>query len=194
MMEPKVRYSDEDLLEFKELIQGKIVKAQEELEFTNQQIAELNESGFNQQGGDMYDDSSSHTELEFQQRMAIRQQKYIDDLKKALLRIQNKTYGVCIVTGELISKDRLRLVPHATKSVDGKNMSNSGRLTQPDTEDRFGGDAPEVRTPGKPVGDKVRIPNGKRMGGTGSEDWEMDNEQMEDAGYNRRKFEDDDEG
>ena len=127
----KVRYSDEDLLEFKQLIEEKLAKAEEELNFTQKQIDELNENGFNQQGGDWYDDSSAHTDLEMQQRMAARQQRHIQDLRNALLRIQNKTYGICIVTGQLIDKSRLRLVPHATKSIDGKNMSltnNTSRL------------------------------------------------------------------
>lgn len=124
--EPK-RYSDEDLQEFKTLIEEKMAKAKEELEFTRSQIAELNETGFNQQGGDMYDDSGAHADLEFMQRMASRQEKFIDDLQKALYRIQNKTYGVCIITGDLIPKERLRVVPHATKSVDGKNIANASK-------------------------------------------------------------------
>ena len=100
--EPKVRYSDEELLEFKQIIDKKLAKALEELDFTQKQIDELNENGFNQQGGDWYDDSSAHTDLEMQQRMAARQQRHIQDLRNALLRIQNKTYGICIVTGQLI--------------------------------------------------------------------------------------------
>ena len=118
--ESKIRYSDEDLKEFKELIEKKIAKAREEYEFTERQITELNENGFNQQGGDMYDDSSSHAELELMQRMALRQQRHIQDLANALLRIQNKTYGICTVTGKLIDKNRLRLVPHATKAWTAK--------------------------------------------------------------------------
>jgi RNA polymerase-binding transcription factor DksA len=193
----KVRYSDEDLLEFKELIDKKLAQAQDELNTTQQQITDLNENGFNQQGGDWYDDSTAHTDLEMLQRMMVRQQRYVQDLRNALLRIQNKTYGICSVTGQLIDKNRLRLVPHATKSIDGKNIANSGREAPVDanTADPFGavGDGAE-RPSGKPIGDKVRLPQGKRPGRNGGgEDWETDNETMEDAGYTNRKFEDDDE-
>jgi len=184
--EPK-RYSDEDLQEFKTLIEEKQAKAQEELEFTRSQIAELNETGFNQQGGDMYDDSGAHADLEFMQRMATRQEKFIDDLQKALYRIQNKTYGVCIVTGDLIPKERLRVVPHATKSVDGKNIANANKIVP--TGDGEGGDGTqeEAKRPlGKPIGDKVRLPQNKRVGPGASEEWEPDNENIEDAGYRRR--------
>jgi DnaK suppressor protein len=189
----KVRYSDEDLAEFKVLIEGKKAKAQEELDFTRRQMAELNETGFNQQGGDMYDDSGAHADLEFMQRMSARQEKYIDDLQKALFRIQNKTYGVCIVTGTLIPKERLRAVPHATKTVDGKNIANASRIvpTEGGSSDPFstsdGGDRPT----GKPIGDKVRLPQSKRGSAGGSEDWEPDNESIEGAGYRPRKEDDD---
>jgi RNA polymerase-binding transcription factor DksA len=107
--ELKVRYSDEDLLEFREIVETKLKMAQDELHTTEQQIADLNENGFNQQGGDWYDDSTAHTDLEMLQRLLQRQQRHVQDLRNALLRIQNKTYGICIVTGQLISKERLRL-------------------------------------------------------------------------------------
>lgn len=194
--DPKLRYSDEDLQEFKELVDAKLAQAQEELTTTEQQIADLNENGFNQQGGDWYDDSTAHTDLEMLQRMLTRQQRHVQDLKNAALRIQNKTYGICTVTGQLISKERLRLVPHATKSIDGKNMANTSRengIGSGNTGDFFAGGESEERSGGKPIGDKVRLPNGKRPGSGGGEDWEMDNETIEDAGYQRRKGDDDDE-
>lgn len=193
--EPKVRYSDEELQEFKALIDDKIAKSAEELQFTQQQIAELNENGFNQQGGDWYDDTSSHTDLEMLQRMMVRQQKHIQDLKNALLRIQNKTYGICTITGQLIDKQRLRAVPHATKSVDGKNIANSGK----DLPNESGGGSADPlglgaedngKGSGKPIADKVRIPNVKKTSANG-DDWEPDNESLEDAGYRRRRDEDD---
>ncbi len=193
--EPKIRYSDEELQEFKVLIDEKLVKAQEELDFTQKQIDELNENGFNQQGGDWYDDSTAHTDLELLQRMAARQQRHIQDLKNALLRIQNKTYGICIITGQLIDKNRLRLVPHATKSIDGKNIANSSKDLPSDTagNELFGTPGEESSRPAsKPIGDKVRLPISKRPS-SGGEDWEIDNESMEDAGYNARKFDDDEE-
>jgi RNA polymerase-binding transcription factor DksA len=190
----KLRYSDEDLQEFKVLVESKLALAQEELTTTEQQIADLNENGFNQQGGDWYDDSTAHTDLEMLQRMLTRQQRHVQDLRNALLRIHNKTYGICTVTGQLISKERLRLVPHATKSIDGKNMTsdreNGGGFTN--TGDFFTGGETEERPITKPIGDKVRLPNGKRPA-AGGEDWEIDNENIEDAGYQRRKNEDDDE-
>ncbi len=194
--EPKVRYSDEDLLEFKNLIDEKLAKAQEELDFTQKQIDELNENGFNQQGGDWYDDSTAHTDLELLQRMAARQQRHIQDLRNALLRIQNKTYGICTITGQLIDKNRLRLVPHATKSIDGKNIANAQKDSSADSggADAFGAPVEEGNRPvTKPIGDKVRLPAGKRPS-AGGEEWEMDNETMEDSGYTpRQKFDDDDE-
>jgi RNA polymerase-binding transcription factor DksA len=190
--DPKLRYSDEDLQEFKVLVDAKLAQAQEELTTTEQQIADLNENGFNQQGGDWYDDSTAHTDLEMLQRMLTRQQRHVQDLKNALLRIQNKTYGICTVTSQLISKERLRLVPHATKSIDGKNMTaGKENVNLGPSGDFFAGDAAEERPTGKPIGDKVRLSNGKRPS-SGGEDWEMDNETMEDAGYQRRKNDDDD--
>jgi DnaK suppressor protein len=194
MTDLKVRYSDEDLLEFKELIEQKLITAKEELDMTQRQIADLNENGFNQQGGDWYDDSTAHTDLEMLQRMSQRQLRYVTDLQNALLRIHNKTYGICSITGKLIDKSRLRLVPHATKSIDGKQIANSGvRLPGSETSsDPFG--LPEAeRSLGKPIGDKVRMNNVKRPGG--GEDWEIDNETLENAnGYSSgRKYEDEDE-
>lgn len=189
----KVRYSDEDLQEFKAIVEERLVQAKEELGNTEQQIADLNENGFNQQGGDWYDDSTAHTDLEMLQRMLVRQQRFVQDLKNALIRIQNKTYGVCIVTGELIGKERLRVVPHATKSIDGKVLANSGPRPQPaNSSDPYDLDT-EARPLGKPIGDKVRLTNGKRPTHASGDDWEIDNETLEDAGYNRRKDDDDDE-
>jgi RNA polymerase-binding transcription factor DksA len=195
MNDPKVRYSDEDLQEFKELIEGKLKQAQEELDTTGQQIADLNENGFNQQGGDWYDDSTTHTDLEMLQRLLTRQQRHVQDLRNALLRIQNKTYGICTVTGVLIDKNRLRLVPHATKSIDGKNMTNTGprEVGSDSNGDFFAGGEDGEKPSGKPIGDKVRLPSNKRPKAGNSEEWEIDNETLEDAGYNRRKFEDDEE-
>jgi len=191
----KVRYSDEDLQEFKAIVEDRLSLAKEELSNTEQQIADLNENGFNQQGGDWYDDSTAHTDLEMLQRMLVRQQRFVQDLKNALIRIQNKTYGICLVTGELISKERLRLVPHATKSIDGKAMANAGsrpQVSNSSSADPFDMDS-ENRSLGKPIGDKVRLNNGKRPTHASGDDWEIDNETMEDAGYNRRKEDEDDE-
>ena len=191
--DPNIRYSDEDLQEFKALIDDKVAKAQEELNFTQKQIDELNENGFNQQGGDWYDDSTAHTDLELLQRMAVRQQRHIQDLKNALLRIKNKTYGICTITGLLIDKNRLRLVPHATKSIDGKNIANANK--------DFPGDSSSKGDPfdnsnssqpiAKPIGDKVRLPGSKRSR-TGGEEWDLGSS-IEDAGYRAPKQDEEDE-
>ncbi len=193
--EPKVRYSDADLQEFKVLIDEKLNVAQEELNTTERQISDLNENGFNQQGGDWYDDSTAHTDLEMLQRMLTRQQRHVQDLRNALLRIQNKTYGICSVTGQLISKERLRLVPHATKSIDGKNMANAGREMHSDSVNSDSFPTLENDRPaGKPIGDKLRLPNAKRTASS-NEEWEGDSETTEEPGYTSRnnKFDDDDE-
>ena len=82
------------------------------------QILELNEK---QQRGDWVDDSSSHAEAEMLNNMVARQIQFVRNLQNALIRIENKTYGICSVTGKLIDKERLKLVPHATKTITGKN-------------------------------------------------------------------------
>lgn len=116
-----VRYSDEELHEFKVLIDEKLEKAHQEVAFIREQMLEINENSSNQQSGDWTDESSSHTEMEMLNNMLARQQQFIRNLENALIRIQNKTYGICSITGQLIDKNRLRLVPHATKSVEAKN-------------------------------------------------------------------------
>lgn len=115
-----IRYSDEDLAEFKALIDNKLEKEKNELDFMRDQIIELNENSGDQQGGDWFDDSSIHAELEMLNNQVIRKQQYVRNLENALVRIQNKTYGICSVSGQLIDKKRLLLVPHATKSVEAK--------------------------------------------------------------------------
>jgi RNA polymerase-binding transcription factor DksA len=114
------RYNDEDLQEFKALIESKLLVARDELNFMRDQILELNENSGDQQGGDWFDDSNIHNELEMLNNMVIRQQQFVRNLENALIRIQNKTYGICSVTGQLIDKKRLLLVPHATKSMEAK--------------------------------------------------------------------------
>jgi DnaK suppressor protein len=116
----KHRYSDLELAEFKVLIDDKLEKANNELQFLRDQMLEINENNSNQQSGDWTDESSSHTELEMLNSMINRQHQFIQNLENALIRIHNKTYGVCAISGELIDKKRLYLVPHATKSVEAK--------------------------------------------------------------------------
>ena len=118
----KTRYSDEELAEFKDIILDKLAKAQEDLEL-------LTEAYTNHSEHDTNDTSPTFKVLEEGQqvlskeensRMAARQQRFITNLQNAMIRIENKTYGICRVTGKLISKERLRAVPHATLSIDAK--------------------------------------------------------------------------
>ncbi|MBO4945048.1 MAG: TraR/DksA family transcriptional regulator [Muribaculaceae bacterium] len=124
-MSEKTRYSDEELQEFKELILAKIEKATKEYE-------ELRADLTNSEGNDVTDTSPTFKVLEEGAdtlgmealgRLAERQMKFIQHLQAALVRIENKTYGICRETGKLIPKERLRAVPHATLSVDAKRKS-----------------------------------------------------------------------
>jgi RNA polymerase-binding transcription factor DksA len=119
---PIVRYSDADLNEFRDLIQRKLESAKKELAYLQGLITRKDETG-----GDMDDsrymtmeDGSISMEREQLSQMASRQITFIDHLEKALMRIENKTYGICRVTGRLIDKARLRAVPHATLSIEAK--------------------------------------------------------------------------
>ena len=117
-----IRYSDAELAEFEVIIKEKLANAKKELDFMREQIIELHENSSNQQGGDYFDDSSLHTELEMLNQMVSRQRQFVMNLENAQIRIKNKSYGICTATGELIDKKRLLLVPHATKSVEAKNI------------------------------------------------------------------------
>ncbi|HMQ42883.1 TraR/DksA family transcriptional regulator [Mariniflexile maritimum] len=119
-----VRYSDKDLAEFKELIQDKIVKAQHDLELIKSAYMNNHNNGTDDTSPTFkaFDEGSEVMSKESNSQLAIRQEKFIRDLKNALIRIENKTYGVCRVTGKLIAKERLKLVPHATLSIEAKNM------------------------------------------------------------------------
>ena len=122
---PTQRYSDVDLAEFREIIQRKLDTAKKELAYLQGLITRKDE------GGDMDDarymtmeDGSVSMEREQLSQMASRQITFIDHLEKALMRIENKTYGICRVTGKLIDKARLRAVPHATLSIEAKQLMN----------------------------------------------------------------------
>lgn len=115
----KNRYSDAELAEFKEIIEKKLAKAQDELRYYQEQIRELSEDD-SLKSNDM-EDSSPSVNREYLNQMAARQDKFVKDLENALLRIVNKTYGICKVTGKLIEKERLKAVPHTTMSMEGKN-------------------------------------------------------------------------
>ncbi|MFQ3305100.1 MAG: DnaK suppressor protein [Polaribacter sp.] len=122
MSEVKLRYSDEELKEFKALIDKKIERAKADL--ASLESAYKNNAG---NGTDdtspsfkSFDEGSEVMAKESNVQLAIRQEKFIRDLKNALMRIENKTYGICRVTRKLIQKERLMLVPHATLSIEAK--------------------------------------------------------------------------
>lgn len=119
-----VRYSDKDLAEFKELIKEKIQKAQNDLELIRSAYMNDHNNGTEDTSPTFkaFDEGSEVMSKESNSQLAIRQEKFIRDLKNALIRIENKSYGVCRVTGKLINKERLKLVPHATLSIEAKNM------------------------------------------------------------------------
>lgn len=113
-----IRYSDEELAEFDKLLVDKLAQAKEQLEYYLKQISEIGESSDSKVKG--LDDGTSTVENERLYTMASRQKKLIQHLENARLRIENKVYGVCRVKGKLISKERLRAVPHATLSIEAK--------------------------------------------------------------------------
>ncbi|WBU90426.1 TraR/DksA family transcriptional regulator [Cellulophaga omnivescoria] len=119
-----VRYGDKDLEEFKVLITEKINKAKEHLELLKSAYMNDGNNGTDDTSPTFkaFEEGSQTMSKEANTQLAIRQEKFIRDLKNALLRIENKTYGVCRVTGKLINKERLKLVPHATLSIEAKNM------------------------------------------------------------------------
>ncbi len=124
-MSEKNRYSDAELVEFKELITDKLENSRNELKYLQEQI---NRSGDIGDDSDTkfsgLEDGSATMEREYLNQMASRQIQYIQHLEKALVRIENKTYGICRDTGKLISAERLRAVPHATLSIEAKNAQN----------------------------------------------------------------------
>ncbi len=122
MPEIKARYSEEDLQEFKEIIEKKIARAQEDLALLEASYKNDKGNGTDDTSPTFksYDEGADTMAKEANVQLAIRQEKFIRDLKNALLRIENKTYGICRVTGKLIQKERLKLVPHATLSIEAK--------------------------------------------------------------------------
>ena len=122
MADIKTRYSDEDLQEFKEIILKKIERAEEDLQLLQSAYKNDANNGTDDTSPSFksFDEGSDTMSKEANVQLAIRQEKFIRDLKNALLRIENKTYGICRVTGKLIQKERLKLVPHATLSIEAK--------------------------------------------------------------------------
>lgn len=118
----RTRFNDDELLEFKDIITRKLNIAREELKFLQEQLQTENENGTDDTGSvyKTMEDGSSTLQKENNSQLAARQKKFIENLEAALVRIENKTYGVCKVTGKLISKERLRAVPHTTMSIEAK--------------------------------------------------------------------------
>jgi DnaK suppressor protein len=123
-MQERTRFSDEELVEFRELIVAKIDKAKKDFDLLKKTLA-------NQDGNDTQDTSPTFKVLEEGAtvlsreevgKLAQRQAQFIQHLQAALVRIENKTYGICRQTNKLISKERLRAVPHATLSIEAKNL------------------------------------------------------------------------
>ena len=123
-MTEKTRYSDEELAEFKELILSKLAVAREEYETMMGTLMNADNNGVDDTSPTykaLEEGANTQTKEELSM-LAARQQKFIKGLEAALIRIENKTYGICRETGKLIPKERLRLVPHATLSIEAKNM------------------------------------------------------------------------
>ncbi|WP_445458563.1 TraR/DksA family transcriptional regulator [Flavobacterium sp. HNIBRBA15423] len=124
MIDEKLRYSDADLAEFKEILLKKIEKAQADLDLIRSAYMNDLNNGTDDTSPTFkaFEEGSETMSKEANSQLATRQEKFIRDLKNALFRVENKTYGICKVTGKLISKDRLKVVPHATMSIEAKNL------------------------------------------------------------------------
>ena len=120
----KNKYSDEELEKFKVLIEEKIEKAKKDLKLLKSTYMNDGNNGTDDTSPTFkaFEEGSETMSKEANTQLALRQEKFIRDLKSALIRIENKTYGICRVTGKLIKKERLTLVPHATLSIEAKNM------------------------------------------------------------------------
>lgn len=118
----KMRYSDEELKEFKELILDKLEKARKDFVLLTEAYTNHNEHDTNDTSPTfkVLEEGYQVLSKEENAKLAIRQEKFIQSLENALIRIENKTYGICRVTNKLISKERLRIVPHATLSIEAK--------------------------------------------------------------------------
>lgn len=123
MSQEKTRYSDAEFAEFKEVILNKLKEAHDDLNMLNSSLSN-SDNGTDDTGRtfNMMEDGSQTLTREETAQLGARQEKFIQNLEHALTRIENKTYGVCRVTGKLIQKERLLLVPHATLSIEAKNI------------------------------------------------------------------------
>ncbi len=121
-MEEKTKYTAEELKEFEELINEKLEKAKNQLNFIKESISKTGDMGTGSTFGTIktLEDGAETAEKESLNQLAARQQKFINNLEKALIRIKNGTYGICVDTGKLISKERLKAVPHTMHSIEAK--------------------------------------------------------------------------
>ena len=122
----KNRYTDKELEKFKKLIVQKIDQAKQDLDLLKSAYMNDSDNGTDDTSPTFkaFEEGSETMSKEANTQLALRQEKFIRDLKNALIRIENKTYGVCRITGKLIKKKRLMIVPHATLSIEAKNMQN----------------------------------------------------------------------
>ena len=120
--EEKTTYSQEELKEFEQIILNKLAVAREELNMLKETLSKKNDSGTDNTAATskLLEDGADTLERESLSQLAARQQKFIINLENALIRIKNGTYGVCVDTGKLISKERLRAVPHTMHSIEAK--------------------------------------------------------------------------
>ncbi len=120
------RFTDSELDEFRSLINAKLKEAQDDLVLLKGSLSYSDNHGTDDTGRtfNMMEDGSETLSREEVAQLALRQEKFVDSLRSALNRIENKTYGICRVTGKLIQKERLRLVPHATLSIEAKNAQS----------------------------------------------------------------------
>ena len=123
-MAKKNAYTNKELKEFKNLILEKIERAKEDLSLLKSAYANDADNGTEDTSPTFkaFEEGSTTLSKEENMKLAMRQEKFINNLKNALIRIENKSYGVCRITGKLISKERLKLVPHATLSIEAKKM------------------------------------------------------------------------
>ena len=122
-MAEKTRYTDEELEEFRQIILDKLAVTRRDYEAYMDQLTRRNDNGVDDTAPTYHqlEEGSEALSKETLMNMAVRTQKFIQGLEQALVRINNKTYGICRETGKLIPKERLRLVPHATLSIEAKN-------------------------------------------------------------------------
>ncbi|MBW7848762.1 MAG: TraR/DksA C4-type zinc finger protein [Bacteroidales bacterium] len=123
----KTRYSDEELEEFRAIILKKLEKARSDLKLLTEALSNEDEHGTNDTSPTfkVLEEGYQVLSKEENGKLAARQQKFINNLESALIRIENKTYGICRATGKLIAKERLRIVPHATLSIEAKLQQGS---------------------------------------------------------------------